>query len=474
MEKRVSYALSRKCVLTWLIAIVLAVSAGCRIAFYCGWKGAGSMTMWRQLILPLAAILTALIIVVFRGEERLYRMSIPVAFWAAVNALRLEKLPSALYPYGVVRVLPWLLMFAAFLVLHRTFAGKARSRLLAILALVGCLTMELVFALGLHCGNSPIPLSAIASMLLTLALLLTVVFMKKNSDGKYHMTWGDRSDGRRVRTLAPITYAGAYIMPDRTGASNDIKVAFDLEEVEKYIHEKRKQGLSGFGITHVFLATYVRCCAAYPALNRFVSGQRIYSRDDDIQFSMVVKKDMTVDAPDTTIKLHLNPADTADDVYRKFDAAVDEVKTSPIDNSLDEVCALLTKIPGVLLKLVIWIFKTMDYFGLLPKFLLEVSPFHGSLFFTSMGSLGIPPVTHHLYDFGNLPVFIAIGSKRRAYELNAEGETVAKKYVDCTFNLDERAVDGFYYATVLRMFQRLIRHPEQLDNPPETVVHDVP
>ena len=53
---------------------------------------------------------------------------------------------------------------------------------------------------------------------------------------------------------------------------------------------------------------------------------------------------------------------------------------------------LLTLIPGVFLKFTVWLLKTLDYFGMLPKFLLEVSPFHGSLFFTSMGSLGIPPI----------------------------------------------------------------------------------
>ncbi|MBQ7523578.1 MAG: hypothetical protein IJT07_03575 [Oscillospiraceae bacterium] len=472
MEKRVSYALSRKSALTWLIAILPAVSAGCRIAFYCGWKGAGSMTVWQQLILPLAAALTALLVLLFGSEERLYRMSIPAAFWAVVNALRMQNLP--IYAVPALRVLPWLLMLAVWIVLHRTFAGTLRIRWLSAVILGGMLVSECVSAVLLRGEGAWISLSAIASALTTLTLFATVICMKRHGDGKYHMTWGDRNDGRRVRTLAPITYVGAYIMPDRTGASNNIKVSFDLDAVEKYIHEKRKQGMTSFGITHVLLTAYVRCCAQYPALNRFVAGQHIYSRDEDIQFSMIVKKDMTVEAPDTAIKLHLNPADTAADVYRKFDAAVEDVKNSPVDNSLDEVAALLTKIPGVLLKLVVWILKTMDYFGLLPKFLLEVSPFHGSLFFTSMGSLGIPPVTHHLYDFGNLPAFIAFGSKRRAYELNAEGEVVTKKYVDCTFNLDERAVDGFYYATVLRTYQRLIRHPEQLDNPPETVLHDVP
>ena len=93
------------------------------------------------------------------------------------------------------------------------------------------------------------------------------------------------------------------------------------------------------------------------------------------------------------------------------------------------------------LRFVVGVLKFMDYFGLLPKFLLEVSPFHASVFFTSMGSLGIPAIIHHLYDFGNIPAFCAFGRKYRKYELDANGEVVAKRYMDCGFNLDERTVD---------------------------------
>jgi hypothetical protein len=45
--------------------------------------------------------------------------------------------------------------------------------------------------------------------------------------------------------------------------------------------------------------------------------------------------------------------------------------------------------------------------------------------------------------------------------------------VDFSFNLDERTVDGFYYATVLKTFNRLLQHPERLDEPPEAVLRDV-
>lgn len=101
-----------------------------------------------------------------------------------------------------------------------------------------------------------------------------------------------------------------YIMPTRIGSSNFIRESVDIGPMERYIREKRKQGYTNLGVTHVFLAAYVQCVAKYPALNRFLSGQQVYSRDDDIQFCMVVKTSMDTSAPESITKLHLKPTDT--------------------------------------------------------------------------------------------------------------------------------------------------------------------
>ena len=172
--------------------------------------------------------------------------------------------------------------------------------------------------------------------------------MAKNNRRRF----GDRKDGRRVRELNPITRVANYIMPNRNGASNSLRDRVEVSEIERYIRAKRKEGLTGFGMTEVFLAAYVRILARYPAANRFLSGQTIYSRDEDIQFCMVIKKEMTKEAPDTIIKLHLNPRDTADDVYKKFHAAVQEVHNTPLNSTLDNVARYINYVPGLLLNLV--------------------------------------------------------------------------------------------------------------------------
>lgn len=470
MEKRVSYYVSRKHVLTWLVTVLLACSVAGRIASFCGEKGAENMTVWMGLILPVAACLLYGITVLIDGKEHLYRTAASFAMMCAYFALAVSGSFLGVWP----KVMLWVAALVAVVIYNVTFVGKIRHNWLLVVMLLALLGTQ-----GYLCvresGTNLLSWGLVswADIAMTLAVLFTVLAMTPHLDEAYHPTWGDRSDGRRVRTLPPISFVSPYIMPNRTGASNQILTPVDITNAEKYIQQKRKEGLSGFGITHVLIAAYVRCVAMYPAMNRFLAGQKVYSRDRDIQFSMTIKKDMTVDAPDTCIKLHFDPGDTIYDIYRKFDEAVEEVKNTPLNNDMDQVAKLLTFLPGLLLKFVVWLLKTMDYFGLLPKFLLEVSPFHASVFFTSMGSLGIPAIIHHLYDFGNIPAFCAFGRKYRKYETNSNGDVVVKRYIDCGFTLDERTVDGFYYATVLKTFNRILQHPERLENPPEMVLRDI-
>lgn len=284
--------------------------------------------------------------------------------------------------------------------------------------------------------------------------------------------FGDRKDGRLLRTREPMSVVETFILVDRTGATNYIQDKVEITKAEEYIKRKRKEGLNGFGLMHLMVAAYVRVASQMPAVNRFVSGQRVYARNR-IEVNIDIKKAMTLEAPNTCVKIILSPEDTAEEVYRKMKEVIDGEKGGVSDSDFDSVAGAFAKFPKLFFKFSIWFLKLLDYFGWLPKSLLEVSPFHGSFFITSMGSLGIPPIFHHLYSFGNVPVFCAIGPKRTEYEIDRDGNIVKKKYMDYTFSTDERIVDGYYYATAFRMMKLCFSDPDKLDVPPEKVVEDI-
>lgn len=275
---------------------------------------------------------------------------------------------------------------------------------------------------------------------------------------------------RKVKGISPMSQLIPFIMVNRNGASNLVRDSFECSKVEKYIKEKQAEGMTNLTLMHVMIAAYVRLTAQRPALNRFIRGQRVWTRKN-VEVAITIKKEMTLESPDTCIKALIKKDATLKEVYEQVNEEIRKYREEP-GGDFDDTVKVLTYIPSLLLKFTVHMLKTMDYFNLLPKFLLKVSPFHCSYFITSMGSLGIPPIYHHLYDFGTCPVFCSFGTKRRAYEIDAEGVVKKKNYIDFTFVLDERICDGYYYASALRMLKNIMKNPWQLDEPVE-IVEDI-
>ncbi len=282
---------------------------------------------------------------------------------------------------------------------------------------------------------------------------------------------GDRRDGRRVRTLPPMMYITPFVMKDRCDAQNYFKSSVDMDIIEEYLRDKKKD-YKGLGFMHIMAAAYVRLISQKPALNRFIAGQRIYKRDD-IRLCMVVKKSMDLNAQESIIKVIFDPKDTIYDVYNKMEEKIAVAKQAGDSNGFDRVARMFFALPALVFRGFMKILRFMDYFGIMPKFIDNASPFHASFFISNLGSLGIPPIYHHIYNFGNLPVFITFGSIHRQKVRNADGTETVKKYLDYTAVVDERITDGHYYATAFKEMDYILKHPSELDTPPATVVEDI-
>ena len=292
------------------------------------------------------------------------------------------------------------------------------------------------------------------------------------ANSAYKLRMGDRKEGRQIRSLAPFYKIMPFIMVKRNDAMNDFADSIEVSELDRWLREKRAEGYKGMGMLHVFIAAYVRTVAYRPGLNRFVSGQRIFARNN-IEVVLAVKKSLSTDSAETTIKVIFEPTDTIFDVYRKLNAKIDEVKANTGENNTEQAAAAFMKTPRLVLKFGIWLINLLDYFGLLPQALLDASPFHGSMIISDLGSLGIPPIYHHIYNFGNLPLFICFGAKRRVVELDDEGVPTKRKYVDYKVTMDERIIDGLYYATAFKYIKHYLHNPTGLELPPEKVDEDI-
>ncbi len=283
---------------------------------------------------------------------------------------------------------------------------------------------------------------------------------------------GDRKDGRLLRSLNPFSKFIPFIMPERCDRLVGYEESFEVSTLDRRLRQLRVDGYKGIGILHFLIACHVRAASMLPGVNRFIAGRRIFAHND-ISVVMTVKHSLSVDATETTIKVHFEPTDTIFDVYRKMNQKIEEIKTAEQDNNTEELAGVFAKFPRFLLRAAIGVLRVLDYYGLLPDSWLEASPFHGSMVITDLGSLRIGPVYHHIYNFGTLPVFIAFGAKYHKYEITKKRELVESKYIDTKMVVDEGIVDGHYYSQLLQAYRYMFQHPEILETPPTKVVEDI-
>lgn len=289
---------------------------------------------------------------------------------------------------------------------------------------------------------------------------------------KQRRRFGDRKDGRRVRSLPPMQKVIPYIMSRRSDAQNTFSDNFEITEAERMVRSKVKEGMVNFSLLHVILAAYVRMLSQRPGVNRFINGQKVFARNR-IEIVMAVKKEMSLQAGDTMIKVVFPPDATIDEVYTLFNERVQQATAEDGESSFDRTAKILTFIPGLLLRWLMGLLFFLDYFGWLPRALTDVSPFHGSMIITSMGSLGIKPIYHHIYDFGNLPVFLSYGTKYTVNTIDRDGGIRRRRFIDIKAVTDERICDGYYYASALKTLKHLVQSPAVLNERPEEIMQDI-
>jgi hypothetical protein len=289
---------------------------------------------------------------------------------------------------------------------------------------------------------------------------------------KRRKRWGDRYDGRMLRSLDPFYQISPYIMRTRSDSQVYFGGRFEISQVETWLRGQRDAGRTDIGFLHVLMAGIVRTLSQRPRLNRFIAGQRIYARNE-ICVSLALKKKLNEDSPETTVKLTFQPTDTVFDVAARINAAVGANKDSTASNATDTMARLFMLVPRFLVRFLLFMVRVLDYHGKLPKALHRASPFHTSVFVTDMGSLGISPIYHHLYDLGTTTIFVAFGGKERRYEMDREGKPVRQRYIGLKVVGDERICDGHYFASSFKYIAALLKHPQELETPPAAVMEDV-
>jgi hypothetical protein len=281
------------------------------------------------------------------------------------------------------------------------------------------------------------------------------------------MAFGDRSDGVRLRKLPGFHKMFPYLMRSRNESivyhSQRLRIARTLAWLERANAAETKK----VTLFYVVLAACVRTLALRPEVNRFVIGRRVYQRRA-IELSFVVKRELSQEASETTVKIAFDPRSTIVDVAERVSSVVQATKKSR--TSRDEIAAsIVTRLPRSMIRLVTGAVRTLDYFGLLPAAFIKGDALYTSAFLANLGSIGAEAVFHHLYEWGNSPVFVTVGRRKKEPVVNERDELEVEEVMELKFSLDERISDGVYFRTTIELLTDLIENPEKLEAPPDNL-----
>lgn len=275
-----------------------------------------------------------------------------------------------------------------------------------------------------------------------------------------------RKDGKRIKNLEPMYAIVPYILKKRYDSMNMVELDFPEQPIRDYLQKKRAEGLE-FSHLGVVISAYLRCAAEFPALNRFIMNSRVYARNE-FTVGMVVMKPGIGEG--TMNKMFFDVENTIYDVHRIMHEYIAENRKDEGTNKTDKLMKVLLSIPG-LCRFGVFIFKLMDQFGLLPKAIIDASPFHISLGITNLASIRTNHIYHHTYEFGTTSVFVAMGNLREV-PVRRHGEIVFERCIPMGVVMDERICSGSYFAKVLQRLKLYLSHPELLEEPPAAINRD--
>ena len=181
----------------------------------------------------------------------------------------------------------------------------------------------------------------------------------------------------------------------------------------------------------------------------------------------VLKDPQNTDSNETTVRIEFDLTDTIFDVRDRMNAAVEQSRATEDGDFVIRLARAVLAIPG-LATLIVAIVKLLDRYGIAPRTLIKELPFYSGMFITNNGSIGLHHPFHHIYNFGDVSLFIGMGSILKE-AIVEDGKTRMKRWLPLGMTADERVCSGAHYAAFFFDVMRLLEHPEELETPPEHV-----
>ncbi len=264
-----------------------------------------------------------------------------------------------------------------------------------------------------------------------------------------------RKDRNVTKELPNYRRILAHITPDRDHAAIYFEQNLDLSRTLPWLEAERERTGKKISFLHLFLAATGRILNKRPQLNRYCKGWRIYQRDG-VTITISVKKSLEDGAKIVMLKVPITIDDTPESIHDKVVAMVGKGRSG--DTHDEKETAFFLKVPNLILSRLVKLVMWLDRFHLLPGFFVDPDPMFTSMVCANLGSIGLEPGYHHLYEYGNSPFFATIGAIADG-PVAVDGQLVVRPKVRILYTFDERIDDALACALSLAGQREMIENP---------------
>lgn len=253
------------------------------------------------------------------------------------------------------------------------------------------------------------------------------------------------------------------LMPTRNGSAVFFEQKLRVDGAERFVDatEAAHPDLHAT-VFDVLLWALAQTMHRHPRINRFTAGGRIYQRDG-VWISFTAKTELSDEGTLVEVKHRFEPDQPFPDLVRDLQRAIAEARAGKEGNA-DKELALFLHLPPVLRRGVVKVASGANALNLLPRGFIDGDPFFASAFVTNLGSVGLDAAFHHLYEYGTIPIFCALGLIHDDV-VAEEGRAAVARVATVRFTYDERVEDGMYAGHAPQDFKALFEHPESFESP---------
>jgi hypothetical protein len=250
------------------------------------------------------------------------------------------------------------------------------------------------------------------------------------------------------------------LMPTRTESAVYFDQQVRTQETEHFLAATR-EAHPGLHPTffHLVLWAMAQMFDRHPRLNRFVAGGRLYQRDG-IWISFTAKTALSEEGTLVEVKHRFDPRQPFADLVGELQQETTRAR-SGAHGLADRELELFLYLPPRARRGVVRLASLANAWRLLPRGFVDGDPFFASAFVTNLGSVGLDSAYHHLYEYGTIPIFCALGAIHDAVVVD-DGQPTVARVASLKFTYDERVEDGLYAAHALADFCRIVERPADM------------